>query len=96
MLVVLDTNIVVSALLYDSPASLAHKAWIEGTLPLGHTIEIPGAPTSWIPADPDDDRFMEAAIHGKAEALCPATAISYPTVNDCLARSGPWRNCLEI
>jgi putative PIN family toxin of toxin-antitoxin system len=106
MIVVLDTNIVVSALLFNGPASAAHKAWCEGTiellftpeilaeyrsvfsypkfqltendvaylieeeiLPFGQPIEIPPATASWIPEDPDDDLFIEAAIHGNAEAL---------------------------
>ncbi len=40
MLLVLDTNVVVSALLFNGPASLAHRAWVEGRIELIFTREI--------------------------------------------------------
>jgi putative PIN family toxin of toxin-antitoxin system len=106
MLVVLDTDIVVSSLLFGGTASAAHKAWVEGRielllsqnileeyrrvlsyskfklsqddveylmeeeiLPFGHEMEVRDSGTSWILEDVDDDRFIEAAIQGKADAL---------------------------
>jgi putative PIN family toxin of toxin-antitoxin system len=106
MLVVLDTNIVVSSLLFRGAASAVHKAWVEGRIellfsrdmlaeypqvlsyskfklsrdeveylmeeeivPFGHEVEVEDSGTSWIPEDGDDDRFVEAAIQGKADAL---------------------------
>ncbi len=106
MLVVLDTNIIVSALLFNGPATAVHKAWVEGTLtllftskildeyrsvlsyhkfhltaddvswlmeneilPFGETIELMEPNPAWIPADPDDDVFIETTIRGNAVFL---------------------------
>lgn len=106
MLLVLDTNVLVSALLFNGPAASVHKAWVEGRieliftreildeyrrvlsypkfglseedaaylmeeeiLPFGVTVSTPEASTVWIPEDPADDRFIEAAVSGKAAAL---------------------------
>lgn len=40
VLLVLDTNVVVSALLFDGPAFSVHRAWIEGRVELIFTREI--------------------------------------------------------
>jgi len=102
MRAVLDTNVVVSALLFSGPIRRFHDLWTGGRLTPGEVVEImenvllpfcetvsaSEARLPHPPRDPADAEFLRAALAGKADALVTGD-------KDLLVLSGRYRFPIE-